>query len=190
MASFESSEKTMSAQPIGSQEGFGKRSRTAKATISKPSFVIRVGYNAEVHDPAGSSVKSAVRELGVFGLVDDVRAFSVYTVEGDLSKEQVEEAGRELFADPIVQNFSVNATPDGLSGGWLIEVRNRPGVTDAVGESTKNAIAMLGIGGVRSVQSGVDYFIKGELDQRTVETVCEKVLANRLIHEWRLSKIA
>ncbi len=154
------------------------------------SFVIRVGYNAEVYDPVGAGVKSGIRELGVFGLVDDVRAFSVYTVEGDLSKEQVEEAGHELFADPIIQNFSVNATPEGLSGGWLIEVRNRPGVTDAVGESAKNAIAMLGIGGVRSVRCGVDYFIKRELDPAAVETICGKVLANRLIHEWRISKIA
>ncbi len=155
-------------------------------------WVVRVGYNADVHDPAGSGVKSAIRELnGGFGLVEDVRAFSVYAIKGDLSREQVDTVGRELLADPIVQNFSVNGAPDGLSGGWLIEVRNRPGVTDAVGASAKNAMTMMpGVESVRSVQSGVDYFIKGELDQKTVETVCERVLANRLIHEWRISKIA
>lgn len=152
-------------------------------------WVVRVGYNADVHDPVGSGVKSGIRELGIFGIVEEVRAFSVYTLTGDISKEQVDTTGRELLADPIVQNFSVNATPEGLSGGWLIEVRNRPGVTDAAGESAKNAIAMLGIEGIRSVRSGADYFIKGELDQKSVETICGKALANGLIHEWRISKI-
>lgn len=152
-------------------------------------WVVRVGYNADVHDPAGSGVKSGIRELGVFGIIEEVRAFSVYTITGDISKEQIDTAGRELLADPIVQNFSVNATPEGLSRGWLIEVRNRPGVTDAAGESTKNAISMLGIERIRSVRSGADYFIKGELDQKSVETICRKVLANGLIHEWRISRI-
>lgn len=157
-------------------------------------FVIRVGYNAEVHDPVGAGVKSGIRELiGVSGgLVDDVRAFSVYTVEGDdnLSREQVEGAGRELFSDPVVQNFSVDSVPGIQSGGWLIEVRNRPGVTDAVGETALNGIrGLLGLSGARSVRSGIDYFIKGDLEQHAVDVVCEKMLANRLIHEWRVSRI-
>ncbi len=154
-------------------------------------FVIRVGYNAEVHDPVGAGVKSGIRELvGVSGLVDDVRAFSVYTVEGDLSKEQVEGAGRELFSDPVVQNFSVDSVPGLPSGGWLIEVRNRPGVTDAIGETALNGIrGLLGLEGASSVHSGIDYFIKGELDRNAVEAVCEKLLANRLIQEWRISRI-
>lgn len=148
-----------------------------------------MGYNAGVHDPAGLSVKSGIRELGIFGLVEEVRAFSVYAIKGDLSREQVNTVGRELLADQIVQNFSVNTVPSGLSGGWLIEVRNRPGVTDAVGESAKNAIGLFGIEGASSVKTGFDYFIKGELDQKTVETICEKALANRLIHEWRITKL-
>lgn len=154
-------------------------------------FVIRVGYNAGVHDPVGAGVKSGIRELvGVSGLVDDVRAFSVYTVEGDMSKEQVEEAGRELFSDPVVQNFSVDSVPGLPSGGWLIEVRNRPGVTDAVGETALNGIrGLLGLSGARSVRSGIDYFINGDLDRHAVDVVCEKMLANRLIHEWRVSRI-
>lgn len=154
------------------------------------SFVIRVGYNAEMRDPVGEGVKSGIRELGVFGLVDDVRAFSVYTVEGDLSREQADGAGRELFSDPVVQNHSVDSVPGLQSGGWLIEIRNRPGVTDAVGETALNGIRdLLGLTGARSVHSGIDYFIKGDLDQKAVETVCEKMLANRLIHEWRISRI-
>lgn len=152
-------------------------------------WVVRVGYNADVHDPAGSSVKSGIRELGIFAPVEDVRAFSVYALHGDLSREQVDAVGRELLADPIVQSFSVNGTPAGLSGGWLIEVRNRPGVTDAVGESAGNAICLFGIGSVGSVRTGLDYFIKGGLDQKTVETICEKLLANGLINEWRISRI-
>lgn len=152
-------------------------------------WLVRVGYNAEVHDPVGSGVKSGIKELGVFGPVDEVRAFSVYIVEGGLSREQVERAGAELLADPIIQNFSVNATPKGLSGGWLVEVRNRPGVTDAVGESALNALRVIGLEGASHVSTGIDYFIKGGLDEQDVKTICGKVLANGLIHEWRISRL-
>lgn len=149
-----------------------------------------MGYNSGAHDPAGSGVKSAIRELGVFSQVDWVRAFSVYIIEGTLSREQVNLLGRELLADPIVQNFSVDSVPGSPSGGWLVEVRNKLGVTDAVGNSTLKAIETLGVSGAtKSVRTGVDYFIKGELDKQDVKTICERVLANRLIHEWRISRL-
>jgi phosphoribosylformylglycinamidine (FGAM) synthase PurS component len=69
--------------------------------------------------------------------VGTVRTRKVYTIDAKLGKGALTRLKKELFVDPVTEE----ATYD-YSGkfDWLVEVRFKAGVTDAVGVSAREAI--------------------------------------------------
>ena len=66
----------------------------------------------------------------------------VYTIAGELSADELREAAEGPLSDPVIQEFTVNK-PLAKSFDWLIEVGFRPGVTDNVGKTAREAITLL-----------------------------------------------
>ncbi len=59
---------------------------------------------------------------------------------------------------------------------WKIEIKDKPGIFDAVGSGIKKDILDLGIKGVRSVSFIQVYIIDGNISEDEVRMICEELL--------------
>jgi phosphoribosylformylglycinamidine synthase subunit PurS len=74
--------------------------------------IVDVMLKPEIHDPQGEAVLSASHRLG-FGNVTGVRQGKRFVVDLDGPADgpalaAVEELGRELLANPVIEEFSVS----------------------------------------------------------------------------------
>lgn len=67
---------------------------------------------------------------------------------------------------------------------WRIEVRNRPGVLDALGLGLKKDIEDLGISGVTSVETVQVYTIVGDLTKKDILRIGEHLVADPVTQEY------
>lgn len=152
--------------------------------------VIEVAYRKGVIDPAGQGIRKEIGDLNIPG-TEDVRTIRLYYVEGTPTAEEQERICRELLADNVTQSYRFGdaVRVEEPEGAWVVEVRSKPGVTDAAGASTLEGIRVLGIGSVSSVSTGTAYVIDGRLAQDELETVCRRVLANPVIQDYRYWRV-
>ena len=67
---------------------------------------------------------------------------------------------------------------------WTLEVQFKPGVTDAVGDSTVKGIKDLGIAGVTTVRTGHKYWFTGALNAEVLKTIAQRLLMNEVIQTF------
>ena len=146
---------------------------------------IEVAMKADLPDPAGQSVRGRLAEdLGIE--VDDVRVIDVYTINADLTEEQLERLRTDLFTDPVIQESVANASL-ASDYDYLVEVGFLPGVTDNVGKSSAQGIADTldrPFQPGEAVYKSTQYVLKGELDGATCDRIARDALANGLIQRW------
>ncbi len=148
---------------------------------------IEVGFREGVRDALGEKVRRRIVEhLRIH--VESVRTIDVYTVEGDLSRDEIRRIAGGPLTDPVIQRYAVNR---GLAASfdWLIEVGFRPGVTDNVGRTATEAVrTLLGNGrgeGVR-VYTSRQYVIRGGIGREEAERIASGLLANELIERFEI----
>jgi phosphoribosylformylglycinamidine synthase len=113
-------------------------------------------------------------------------------VDADLSDEEVAAAAAGPFSDPVIQEFAINAP---LAGDFdiLIEVGFRPGVTDNVGRTSREAIQYLTgrpFASGEGVYTSVQYLLKGVCEEEAAERIAAGFLANTLIQRWTIIPVA
>ena len=148
---------------------------------------ILAGLKDGVRDARGERVRREIREHLAIDL-DDVRTIDVYTVDAQLSDEEIQAAANGPFCDPVVQEVSINR-PLARDFDLLIEVGYRPGVTDNVGRTAKEAIQYLSgrpFAAGESVYTSVQYLLKGTVDVSMAERIVSGFLANGLIQRWTI----
>lgn len=139
---------------------------------------------AGVFDPAAEGIKKDVADLGLGG-VDDVRIVQVYTLDGDLTRDQVSLITSELLTDKVTQEYyfcpaqEYKLTP--AASDHIVEIAYNIGVMDPVEESTLKGIRDLGITTVQSVRTSRQYHIQGKISESDLKLIVEKVLSNKLI---------
>lgn len=147
---------------------------------------IEVAMKPGQSDPAGADTVSRIHEdLGCD--VDGVRVVNVYTIDAELSTDELEHVRKELFTDPVIQESAVDKSlaPD---CDFVIEVGFRPGVTDNVGKSAKEGIQdTIGrrLKDQDAVYTSTQYAIRGT-DRETCDRIGRELLANGLIEHWEL----
>ncbi len=67
---------------------------------------VRIGYKSGVQDTEGESTLRGLKTLG-FEKVKTVHASKIYRIEGDYSKDEIEEMCRRLLANPVSQNYII-----------------------------------------------------------------------------------
>ncbi|MBU4298731.1 phosphoribosylformylglycinamidine synthase, partial [Patescibacteria group bacterium] len=154
---------------------------------------IEVGFKNGIKDALGEKIKKQiVEDLNLPVL--KVKTVDVYTIEADLAKKELNFLGENLFIDPIIQEFSL---PPHLirCGGlakdfdWSIEVGFKPGVTDNVGRTAKEAIEELLKRKIEGeIFTSKKYLFYGNLKREDLEKVAKKILANELIQRWQILK--
>ncbi len=148
---------------------------------------IEVRVREEIGDSAGASVRARIEaDLGISLL--EVRIIEAYTIEAILEEAQIRRVAREIFADPLSQEYSIGGFR-GMDFGWAIEVGFLPGVTDNVANTSRIAIQdLLGITfapGEKVFSSRV-FLLDGFVDVEGVERVA-RLLSNPLIQRsgWK-----
>ena len=143
---------------------------------------VEVSYKPEVPDTVGQGILEDIADLGISG-VDAVRTATVYWIEGTLDDQAIDRIGAELLADPITQVYTFRPETDAVKC-WTLEVQFKPGVTDAVGDSTVKGIKDLGIAGVTDVRTGHKYWFTGNLNAERLETIARRLLMNDVIQTF------
>ena len=154
---------------------------TAKLTLMK-NWKVEVYYKPEVPDTVGQGILEDITDFGING-IDSVRTATVYWIEGSLDAETIDCIGTELLADPITQAYTFGTEND-TEIDWTLEVQFKPGVTDAVGDSTVKGIKDLGIAGVTTVRTGHKYWFTGALNAEVLKTIAQRLLMNEVIQTF------
>jgi len=69
-----------------------------------------------------------------------------------------------------------------------IEIKNRPGVYDAIGAGVEKDILDLGIAGVESVQFAQVFFLDGDIDEAVAEKIAAELLTDPITQEYRVPR--
>ncbi|CAG0969171.1 partial Phosphoribosylformylglycinamidine synthase subunit PurL, partial [Methanosarcinales archaeon] len=142
---------------------------------------IEVGFKKGIKDALGDSTrKRIVEDLHIN--VENVRTLDVYTIDADISNEQIKVLGEELFADPVIQEYSHRPLAEDFS--WLIEVGFKPGVTDNAGATAKKASEDILKTTIKGVYFSRQYLINGKITQEDADKIAGGLLANALIERW------
>jgi len=151
---------------------------------------IEVGYKPNATDSYGEGIKKDIEDLGISG-VKDVKTMQIYMLFGDIDESDVEYISKNLLTDSITQYYEYKGSEHHKNdiGAWMIDVTYKPGVTDAVGDSTVKGIKDLGISGIKSAKTGKRFIIKGELTEDDIATICRRLLANEVIQNYNYYKI-
>ncbi len=115
-----------------------------------------------------------------------------YLVQGDLSREQIERIAAELLFDPVVErtiiapvgDAALNEAPASLAGSGAVRLAHvlpKPGVTDTVAESARQAIADFEIE-ADAIRTFKKYWIAG-VDEDQLAALGSKLLANDAIEQ-------
>jgi phosphoribosylformylglycinamidine synthase len=165
----------------------GDRYRFTLAKESIMAWRIEVGLKEGIRDARGERVKREIREhLGIE--LDQVKTIDVYTVDADLSRKEIEAAAQGPFSDPVIQHYAINQ-PVAEGFDVLVEVGFRPGVTDNVGRTSREAIQYL-VGrrftADEGVYTSVQYLLSGKIDEADAERIAAGFLGNGLIQRWTI----
>lgn len=143
---------------------------------------IEVCLKPSLSDPAGRRMRTRIAsDLGI--AVDDLRVADGFIIDRQLTREELSLLVEEVFVDPVIQEASIDR-PLGLTFDWLIEVGFKPGVTDNVGRTAREAVERtLGITFAREegVYTTKLYFITGTITRSQADIIARDLLANDLI---------
>jgi len=67
---------------------------------------------------------------------------------------------------------------------WKIEIKDKPGIFDAIGQGVKKDILDLGIKTVKEVSFVQVYWLEGRISQDGVHTICNQLLCDRISQEY------
>jgi phosphoribosylformylglycinamidine synthase len=134
-------------------------------------------------DSRGEGVKKQITDF-LNLKVDQVWTRDVYTVKADINDEQALKVAQEL-ANPVLQKGLVGESMPEQPCEWMISVGFKPGVTDNVGRSAKEAVSdIIGrkLRDDEKIFSSVEYLLYGkDLNREKAEHIAKDLLANELI---------
>jgi len=148
---------------------------------------ILAGLKDGVRDARGERVRQEIRRhLGID--LQSVRTIDVYTVDANLTDAEIEAAANGPFCDPVIQEVAINR-PLARNFDVLIEVGYRPGVTDNVGRTAREAIQYQTgrpFAAEEGVYTSVQYLLSGAVSLEVAEHIARDFLANGLIQRWTI----
>jgi len=146
---------------------------------------IEVAFKPGTKDALGESICERIRnDLHIN--VESVRSVQIYTLEGDLTSEDVEYLASVLFSDPINQTYTASGTLlSKLQWDWSIEVGYKPGVMDSVGLTAADEVRDLIDKEVEAFSSR-SYLLSGSLSEDQVQHIARELLANDLIERYAI----
>jgi phosphoribosylformylglycinamidine synthase len=154
-------------------------------------YRVEIGLKPEIRDARGEKIKGRIiHDLHI--PVEAVRTVDIYTLEAGLSAEEVHRIATGPFLDPIIQEYSIGR-PIARDFDWAIEVGYKPGVTDNVGRTAREAVELLihrRFTAEEGVYTSILYLLRGNIDRAQAETIATGLLANTLIQRFAVKNRA
>ena len=144
---------------------------------------IEISLKKHVPDARGLGLVEDIADLGIKS-VSTALVRDVYYLDAKLTPRQLDLIGRELLADPVTQEYSVDTfnTEAKKAGVHVIEVAYKAGVVDPVEETVLIGLRDLNIKGVKAVKTAKLYILEGKLTKKQLENISSKLLVNPIIH--------
>ncbi len=161
-------------------------------------YRVEVANRPDCRDVYGESVCTDIRKF-LDLTVESVRSVFVYILDVPLDSSKKDDAVREVFVDPLTQDYSFNKLDTGKFD-WCVEIGFKPGVTDSIGGTAREAISdilKVEFEQQQKVYSGKQYRLTApEMTRESVLSLAEDFLGNTLIEtikvqsfdEWYNSK--
>jgi phosphoribosylformylglycinamidine synthase subunit PurSL len=152
---------------------------------------IEISLKEQVRDARGERIRREIEHFLHFP-VSSVRTIDVYSIDAELSEKELEIIAVEPLCDRVIQSGSVNSTA-AKDFDYLVEVGFRPGVTDNIGRTAREAIEYVTgrrMKEVEGVYTSVQYLLKGKLLPADVEKIATGLLCNTLIQRYRVVDFA
>lgn len=150
-------------------------------------FAIVIGPGRVDAGPDGPAEKAKL-----FGIrANQVVAYPVVHLRGDLSPAQIEELASKLLVDPVGQwwmYLAEHTSPSGHGRVTIIETGLRPGVTDREAAELVRAANELGLP-LESATMATRWLVYGYMTDANVELLAERVLHNTVIERWALDSL-
>ncbi|MBF0388310.1 MAG: phosphoribosylformylglycinamidine synthase subunit PurS, partial [Candidatus Omnitrophica bacterium] len=70
---------------------------------------------------------------------------------------------------------------------WRIEIQEKPGIFDSVGDGVRHDILDLGIGGVKAVRAVQVFLLDGVLDRPAADRICRELLVDLVVQDYHLT---
>ncbi|MCH9653146.1 MAG: phosphoribosylformylglycinamidine synthase subunit PurL [Planctomycetes bacterium] len=136
-------------------------------------------------DREGARILKECQVLGAHSIRSVLTAHS-YLLEGDLDQSDLENIAQSLLSDPIVETFEIRILSGNASASesaeQLLNVLFKPGVTDNVANSAREAIRDLGLS-VENVATCRKYWINSDAKSEEADRMASKVLSNDAIEQ-------
>ncbi len=136
-------------------------------------------------DREGARILKECQVLGAHSIQSVSTAHS-YLLEGDLNQSDLEKIAQTLLSDPIVETFEIRilsgTDSDSTDAEQLLNVLFKPGVTDNVANSAREAIRDLGLS-VENVATCRKYWINSDATSEEADRMASKVLSNDAIEQ-------
>ena len=143
---------------------------------------IEISPLAKWRDSRGESVRSQITNFLNLP-INTIRTRDVYTISANISRADSDKIAAEL-TNPVLQSSLVGETRS-LECDWLIAVGFKPGVTDNVGRSAREAVSDIlnrKLGEDETIFSSIEYIINApDLTKEQTEHIAKDLLANDLI---------
>ncbi|MBN2223235.1 MAG: phosphoribosylformylglycinamidine synthase [Deltaproteobacteria bacterium] len=148
---------------------------------------IEVGLLPDIRDAHGEKTARRIREdlkIDVSG----VRVLSVFTIDADLTPDELSGIAENLLVDPIIQQAGIDlplAAADEFD--FAVEVGYLPGVTDNVGRTAREGVSLIfpnRLSPGQKVYTSFQYLIRGPIDRSDAERIAMGLLGNPLIQRF------
>lgn len=150
-------------------------------------FRVEVGFRPHIRDALGEKIRRQITEdLGLD--VTSVSSILVYTIDADLASEEIELVAKGPLSDSIIQTYTIGQ-PLASDFDWIIEVGFKPGVTDNIGRTAREAIEQLlnrELNEDEGVYTSLQYTIRGSLTKNEARYIAEGLLGNPLVNRFSI----
>jgi phosphoribosylformylglycinamidine synthase len=151
--------------------------------------ILVVATQPHLPDVRGEALKQTMQE-DLYLSVAEVRVAAVYTMHAPCAADELEAARQSLFTDAVVQESYWARRPP-VDCQWIVQLGLLPGLTDNVGRTAVEALEdVYGRPWHGAVYTSHLYLLRGALQRQDVERVVTDILANPLIHQWRITAAA
>jgi len=150
-------------------------------------YRIEVALKENVRDARGERIKREIEHF-LHLPVAQVRTIDVYAVDAPLAQEELRQAATGPFSDPVIQEWSIDR-PLAADFDFAVEVGFRPGVTDNVGRTAREAVEYLTgrpFSAGEGVYYSVQYLLQGAFELSDVERIATGLLCNTLIQRYNV----
>ena len=145
---------------------------------------IEIAYKTDAREVPGEKLKAKIKRD--MGLDVDAKVVDAYIIDADVDSDILNILKRDAFVDPVIQEGYLDE-PAPMEGDWAVEVSFKPGVTDNVGRTAREAIEALSGRKLKEderVYTSRVYFFKGSLSETDIKNLAEGMLANTLINRY------